>query len=482
MPTSGIGTPYWYEWEIGIIECLNMMMNPSIQSVTLQSENFHSLDDVVIKHSDGCLTNIQVKHTAEKSSMTYSFLDNSQKPLLQGWAKEWQEKKQDYTIGQIRIVTNKPWGQNSRDGKCSFAEFVTSVFPKLKENYSYSSECSDSITKSRADKAIAWYKKQLECIGEDAAEFTTLLDFCQTPDLPQVNQQIRDLVIRVIGTDKTEAVDFCIKGLLSAAETWATSKRLRQEIIREDVYRIFCAGSPEPPRYELYPVRPIFPSRVSFAESFVAEIQNCPEKVIFLEGLPGAGKTNFVSYLAQMANSIVDFRYYTYLPVNAQYPSFSDDEGFYTGKLLWLSLLNQMKRKFEELGKLAEIGFPLAYSFLSVSELRMHALQFLPIYAGFVERTCYFFIDGIDHAARSTDARNSFLHQLPQPEELGENVKFILVGQPINDKYPNWLTNKKNVLSIKLPVLNYRDVAMLLHRNEIHIPGTDEKVLARANM
>ena len=27
MYNSGIGTPYWFEWEIGILECLNMLQD-----------------------------------------------------------------------------------------------------------------------------------------------------------------------------------------------------------------------------------------------------------------------------------------------------------------------------------------------------------------------------------------------------------------------------------------------------------------------
>ena len=63
MGNAGIGTPYWYEWEIGIIECLHMMTDASIESVTLQSSKFQSLDDVVINYADGSIANIQVKHT-----------------------------------------------------------------------------------------------------------------------------------------------------------------------------------------------------------------------------------------------------------------------------------------------------------------------------------------------------------------------------------------------------------------------------------
>ena len=45
MYNSGIGTPYWFEWEIGILECLNMLQDISIESVILQSTDFQALDD-----------------------------------------------------------------------------------------------------------------------------------------------------------------------------------------------------------------------------------------------------------------------------------------------------------------------------------------------------------------------------------------------------------------------------------------------------
>lgn len=55
MYNSGIGTPYWFEWEIGILECLNMLQDTSIESVILQSTDFQALDDVVVNYSDNLL-------------------------------------------------------------------------------------------------------------------------------------------------------------------------------------------------------------------------------------------------------------------------------------------------------------------------------------------------------------------------------------------------------------------------------------------
>ena len=48
MHIAGSGTPYWYEWEVGMVECLKMMNDTSIESVILQSVDFQSLDDVII--------------------------------------------------------------------------------------------------------------------------------------------------------------------------------------------------------------------------------------------------------------------------------------------------------------------------------------------------------------------------------------------------------------------------------------------------
>lgn len=68
MYNSGIGTPYWFEWEIGILECLNMLQDTSIESVILQSTDFQALDDVVVNYSDKSLSsaNGRVKIKEEK--------------------------------------------------------------------------------------------------------------------------------------------------------------------------------------------------------------------------------------------------------------------------------------------------------------------------------------------------------------------------------------------------------------------------------
>ena len=407
MYNSGIGTPYWFEWEIGILECLNMLQDTSIESVILQSTDFQALDDVVVNYSDKSILNIQVKHTDEDANFTYSFLASGKKPLLNELALEWKNNKDNYNFKGIQIVTNKKWGPQETDGKCSMDDFISKVFPCLQDNYNYTS------AKPNEQKAIEWYRENLEINldSNEAACFTKIFSFRKESCLADVEEKIRVKIGEILGTDNSDAIDFCLNSLLSKLNIWATSRREKQEITRENVYGALCYTEPDVPSYELCPEKPILPSRQRFGETFIDDIKKNSNHIIFLEGLPGCGKTNFISYLSQMNESIVDFRFYTYLPVNKVDGSYSDDEGFYLGNILWRSILVQLKKKFEENNLLSVVKFPLIYQFMSVSEMRETVIHFLPEYAKCIGRPCYFFIDGLDHAARSKDARNSFLSQ-----------------------------------------------------------------------
>ena len=332
-----------------------MLQDTSIESVILQSTDFQALDDVVVNYSDKSILNIQVKHTDEDANFTYSFLASGKKPLLNELALEWKNNKDNYNFKGIQIVTNKKWGPQETDGKCSMDDFISKVFPCLQDNYNYTS------AKPNEQKAIEWYRENLEINldSNEAACFTKIFSFRKESCLADVEEKIRVKIGEILGTDNSDAIDFCLNSLLSKLNIWATSRREKQEITRENVYGALCYTEPDVPSYELCPEKPILPSRQRFGETFIDDIKKNSNHIIFLEGLPGCGKTNFISYLSQMNESIVDFRFYTYLPVNKVDGSYSDDEGFYLGNILWRSILVQLKKKFEENNLLSVVKFPL---------------------------------------------------------------------------------------------------------------------------
>ena len=61
------------------------------------------------------------------------------KPLLNELALEWKNNKDNYNFKGIQIVTNKKWGPQETDGKCSMDDFISKVFPCLQDNYNYTS-------------------------------------------------------------------------------------------------------------------------------------------------------------------------------------------------------------------------------------------------------------------------------------------------------------------------------------------------------
>lgn len=84
----------------------------------------------------------------------------------------------------------------------------------------------------------------------------------------------------------------------------------------------------------------------------------------------------------------------------------------------------------------------------------------------------------MDHAARSSKTKDTFLSQLPRPDEVGNGVKFILVGQPINDKYPKWLIKNPDIEYIELPTLEANDIKTIIEAYNITIKNVDIDTLS----
>lgn len=473
MSTAGIGTPYWYEWEVGLFKCIEMLYNSEIKNVIFQDPRFESLDDVVVNYENGSSLNIQVKHTDNNNNFTFSTLLSEEDSMLIKWARDWQRNKSE--ISEINIITNKLFGPKATAKYCSFKTFVEIVLPKWQNNFDYVSE------EQVENNAIQSIKDALSFLKEDMFDFIKILKFKQEKDKDELEDEFNKLLSIVLGTSNSTVITSVADKLYSQLRVWTSSSRKKAEVDREEVYRAICYNQIIVPIFEdINPERPIFPSRKNFKNQFIDNISQSKKKIIFLKGLPGSGKTNFISYLSKLDNSIIDFNFYTYKPVQRGQRYFSDDSGYYSGAFLWKYLLNELKNKFSKLELLWDIQFPLTYGFMEIDAMRSTVLKYLAIYAQKMGRTCFVFIDGIDHAARSRYAADeTFLSQLPLPGEISGNVKFILVGQPLNDKYPSWIDNKDNALDvIDLPVLSIEDVRMLLHDRQIQLDGVDIQNLA----
>lgn len=148
-------------------------------------------------------------------------------------------------------------------------DFISKVFPCLQDNYNYTS------AKPNEQKAIEWYRENLEINldSNEAACFTKIFSFRKESCLADVEEKIRVKIGEILGTDNSDAIDFCLNSLLSKLNIWATSRREKQEITRENVYGALCYTEPDVPSYELCPEKPILPSRQRFGETFIVTLK-----------------------------------------------------------------------------------------------------------------------------------------------------------------------------------------------------------------
>lgn len=115
-------------------------------------------------------------------------------------------------------------------------------------------------------KAINWFKKEIKFLGDEDTQFIKILTFRQEENKIEVEKNLKKQIAKIIGTNKEEAINICFNNLVASLKEWATSSRLKQEIEKEDVYRVLCSTNCDIPQYELYPEKPIFPSRKKFAK------------------------------------------------------------------------------------------------------------------------------------------------------------------------------------------------------------------------
>jgi len=70
--SAGKGTPYWYEWTVGLIKVVEMLYAESgISSVSFQQAGIKGWDDVVVRYKDGRIEFIQVKHSRNGTNITF---------------------------------------------------------------------------------------------------------------------------------------------------------------------------------------------------------------------------------------------------------------------------------------------------------------------------------------------------------------------------------------------------------------------------
>ncbi|MDU5149825.1 MAG: hypothetical protein E6215_06075 [Anaerococcus prevotii] len=487
----GMADPYWYEWSVGqkyIVEMLNP--DSHIQYVELQADVQLGLDDVVITYDNGKTKFIQVKHTRVDDTITFGDIVstgklkkdiNSKCSLLGELARSWNLEKGLHTDSEVYIFTNKKVGS-----RASLAEKGKINRPPLNI---FLEELQDKVSKAESfsdivfsDNKEAWKEwcSELEYIEKDEDKLTFLKNLHVKTDqesLRDLGNSIKSKLQRYLSVSE-EVSDILLGKLDHALRDWTTSKRNSSKITIEKLY---SALSIEEEviiyNHDLIPVSPFFDSRNEFIYNIEIDIIDGYEKVLYLSGVPGTGKTNIISKLSCKKDSLVDIRYYAYEPIdpNKEYLPSDVSERVKKG-VFWDTLLNQLRKLLA--GNLYKYKVPVSNSFLKLEEKKNEFFRIASDFAKDRNRIFVLAIDGLDHAARSGVIDETFLPTLPNPEYIPDNVKIIIAGQPKEDyrNYPYWLyQNSQNVKEYVVPNIQPIDIEKLVNERCNHYNSNNKK-------
>ncbi|MFQ6368456.1 ATP-binding protein [Enterococcus hirae] len=473
--SAGIGDPYFYEWTVGIEKVINLMIpEEKMKSVTLQSTMAMSLDDVVCEYED-YFEYIQVKHSRENKSFGFSSLLHStdkNKSLMNKIANSWKKLREKEKLGQAILLTNRRAVENeSALGKNSNKIYVPSFlefwewFEEKKEEVKTISDLFSNAHDEWQDviqlmiRELDVFDGNEELIIEFIHNFSIKYRYLEIDEL---DENILKKLMTLFSIDDVQASNLYQK-LFFALKEWASSTRIKEEITVEDVFSKLSIFEKKYMKTKLLPPEPFFESRESLVSEIEDECRNGQNNILFLYGKPGIGKTSLINLLDQKLDSLIDLRYFAYVPITPYSNSVSlDYDNSILPEELWGSLLEQLRALFT--GKLYKYQVPINNSFLTVSEMRENVLRLASEYSKIHDKKTVIVIDGIDHAARAGKGTN-FLQSLLSPENVPEGVVFIICGQPSEDysEYPLWLTPENPLIStVEIQGITENDIQNLL--------------------
>ncbi|WP_459195765.1 hypothetical protein [Wukongibacter baidiensis] len=501
MSTPGIGDPYWYEWSVGLKKIIEML-NPDnkIDYVILQSEKHNTIDDVVVvKKNNSEEFCYQVKHSRDISSannMTFSKLfessgserekDNIGKSLLNSIAFGWNEEHKKSPSVEIHpiIYTNRKSGPKKTTRNKKFQSGTYKALPleeflnKIKKRITDVKDIDEIIFPDEFDLSYQWeeFANETGLKNEEVILFTKNLELqISSPSLEALE---RELICDLsdIFSCNLEIATKLFEKLAAQLRIWATSRRRKEKITSEDVYNILIDKNEIIGSHDLFPPMPFFNTRKIFCNNLINQLNNGKESVVFLEGVPGSGKTSLVSYIYKTSN-IIKARFFAFKPISPEDRVYNPDSGLCEPRILWGDILSQLREYF--IGEIEKYNIPVINEFCKTIELKKHVIRLSQLLYEKTNEKTIICIDGIDHAARS-NSDITFLDELYLPSQIPEGVVFLIAGQPAQmySKYPYWLREKNDLVkTITIPKLSDKDIFQLVKTKKLPFLETEDQIL-----
>lgn len=503
-PSSGSAEPYWFEWETGLLQVLELMDEDSeVTAVAFQLFGTKGWDDVGVRLRNGTTRLFQMKHSRNGGRLTFGDLvmsaeageSSEVKPsLLRSLALAWRQEKATRGNVECVLVTNQSSGTNWWENRPPLNEFLEKLKVRISRVISI-----EEVTWDGEDER---YPKAWELVLAEMSDLsaTEKMEFIQAltvrldaPDLHELDESILDRLTSLTGLPRS-SVRAMSNALFANLSTWTChSRRLGEWIDRETLRGCLAAEEEFSPWHgycEVETPYPFFPSRNQVVETLQASIISASDhRVDFLAADPGAGKTSCISKLARNGTVLwkeqaVSIRFYAYRPIRPGKTDVGSDASIgVTPEALWLGLLWQIRDNLRKTKLLTPLRVPVWLQGMPWQLARQHVLRIADQLGTRWGRRFVICIDGIDHAARARRKNlPEFLQTLPDPDTIPVNVRFLLAGQPADAyaEYPFFLRQRHAAVKVhELGLLTDEDLLVLLRAANPNIPKQSQTTAIR---
>ena len=455
MKSSGeVAAIYGYnkQYNVFAVEIYNSLLNNDLEWVELASNDAGKLDDVLIG-SKNDIKAYQVKDIT--GNLTYQkFIDSETESIFKGCYKGWIKLKEKYPEKKIsaKYISNELPSSSDKILKFtgskapSFKEFNQLFWNKIKkENLEI-----DDIP-SEWKEVFNELKKQTDSSDENLIEFIKSFNFVLSNDYNVYenmlgnnnSQRYRDIekiskhIFKVIGTQGTtryERVQFLKEfGLLSRYETHFK----HSFFVDEEHYQ------------------PI----TDTIQKLESVINNTAKGYIAVIGNAGSGKSTLLTkWLKDRKEKVL--RYYAYInkEMNGEYGYRGEAEIFLKDLLIQIR-----EHQYSSVENLPSETLPELQKQLS-HELEKFKHE---------ERKVFIIVDGLDHIEREQNVNKSLIDILPTPDQIPDNVYFIL-GSRTTQNLANLPQRIKIGLedegrTIVINPLSLSQIQRLLESHKIHL-------------
>jgi len=401
---------YDKQYRVFANEIYNNLLSNKLRWVEFASQTTGTLDDVLIGLEDTILA-YQIK-TIESSTLTYNSFSKELRSLYSGW-KNLKQKYPNYNIDG-RFVTSQQASSNDKikkyrgKNKPSFVSFYSNLWVKIKEG-----------DLNFEDIPKAWVD--------------VVLDLKNTCEAENENELLLFI--------KSFSIDFAFN--FSEEKTFHddyTSKKRKEDIakITSSIFEVVASkGNRKLNKEELLLEFGLaFRYSTHFKHSFFVDedhYQPLKESIsklnqiilkkskgfIALVGNAGSGKSTMLTKWLQNREENI-LKYYAYVNQEMNYESGYRGEARYFFQDI-LTQIRDLQATFQD-------RIPSD----NLEDLRRHFNQELKKLS-YNEHKTFIIVDGLDHIEREQKVDTSLIEILPVPEEIPENIFFILGSRTIEN-------------------------------------------------